>query len=284
MLTGLSLCTLCLGALCARFLHSPASDNHLPMILFAQRSSRSCEPARIRARLSERRRVFMELPLLSARRLLKICAVLLVEEGDIFRRRRGRHRFQEGVDIGNVLIGDDLAGIRRHIAGRRVDVTREGVDGERGRADTRRTGLLRSLSDAAVTFVAAIAGVNAIAILGVAGERGKIARWRGVGRLEKRVNIGEVGVGHGLRCKRRHFAGGLADVSGEVRKGPGRRSERGTDSALGFRAVTGGTHVSGERVFAFLGVACGRVLILYGAGLGVRERARGQCREEQYSR
>jgi hypothetical protein len=42
--------------------------------------------------------------------------------------------------------------------------------------------------------------------------------------------------------------------------------------------------VSGECVFAFLGVARGRALILYGAGLGVRERARGQRGEEQHSR
>src|SRR5207253_235218 len=47
---------------------------------------------------------------------------LLVEQRDVFGLRRGRHRFQKGVNVSNLLVGDDLGGVRRHIAGGRVNV------------------------------------------------------------------------------------------------------------------------------------------------------------------
>src|SRR6266571_5967076 len=64
----------------------------------------------------------------------------LVEQGDVFGLRGRRERFQEGVDVGDILVGNDFARVGRHIAGGRVNVAREGVDRQRRRADARRAG------------------------------------------------------------------------------------------------------------------------------------------------
>src|SRR5580700_11476237 len=111
-----------------------------------------------------------------------------------------------------------------------------------------------------MTFVAAIGNVNAAAVLGVATKVGKIARRRRIGRLQESIDIGEVGIGNSLRSERRHFAGGLTNISREVGQSPRRWSECGTDGALAFGAVARGAHVRRERVFAFLSVARRRVL------------------------
>src|SRR5689334_3586882 len=99
-----------------------------------------------------------------------------------------------------------------------------------------------------MAFVAAVAGVNAAAVLGVAREAREIARRSGICRLKKGVDIGEVGVGDGLRGERRHLAGRLADVARKIGKGAWRRSKCGSDGALALGAVAGGAHVDGECV------------------------------------
>ena len=113
-----------------------------------------------------------------------------------------------------------------------------------------------------MTFIAAIADVNAAPVLRVTCQPGEIARWTRICRLEESVNIGKVRVRDSLRCEWRHFAGGLPNVSREIAKGPWRWGQCRAHSALAFGTVARGAHVGRQRIFSLLCVSCRRILWL----------------------
>src|SRR5581483_8037237 len=101
------------------------------------------------------------------------------------------------------------------VARRRMDVTREGIDCQRGWAYARRSSLYRALSDAAVAFIAAVGGVNALPILRIAGQLRQITRGRGIRRLQECIDVRQVGVAERLRREGRHLSRGLAHITHE---------------------------------------------------------------------
>src|SRR5207344_2747184 len=66
-----------------------------------------------------------------------LLSLQLVEQRDVFRGLRRRHRLQVRPDVGELLIGHDLVDVRGHRARRFTDVARQLRDRQRRVGETR---------------------------------------------------------------------------------------------------------------------------------------------------
>src|SRR5579863_3450461 len=95
----------------------------------------------------------------------------LVQQRDIFHRRRLLHRLQKRVNIGQILIGNYLGGIRRHLPGWLANIALDG--GERDRLGTKpRPGAQSALRLAPMTLITAEIFEKLSAVLSI--SRGRL--------------------------------------------------------------------------------------------------------------
>src|SRR4029453_10214822 len=96
--------------------------------------------------------------------------VLLTQQRDRLVIRRCRDRLKIGVDVGQLLIGENLLRERRHVGARRADERVQGRVGERNRRRDTRT-FAAALTLVAVTLVTANALEIGLALHRIAGGR-----------------------------------------------------------------------------------------------------------------
>lgn len=94
--------------------------------------------------------------------------LLLVQQRNALGRRRRGNRAQIRVDVGEVGVRENLAGVGRHLAGRMTDVGSERDKNNRSRGEPCSGGATLTLI--AMALVAAILDEEALAVIGIGGE------------------------------------------------------------------------------------------------------------------
>src|ERR1041384_690874 len=101
-----------------------------------------------------------------------IAALSIIEDGDVLRRSPARKRLQEGVDVHDVLIGQDGFRISRHVAQRLSQHQLEALERQLGFRERRRHAIHRTaLAGAAMAVHAADREIDALAV-------GDVSLWR----------------------------------------------------------------------------------------------------------